>query len=69
VSGEGESEKREKGREWTGYNYDSRVMKKKGAGARRAVCGVLRPRVFQTATDALGLVVRLRGRGKSTRGV
>jgi len=24
VSGEGESEKREKGREWLGYNYDSR---------------------------------------------
>lgn len=37
-------------------------MKKKGAGARRAVCGVLRPRVFQTATDAHRLVVvRLRG--------
>jgi hypothetical protein len=24
VSGEGEGEKKEKGREWLGYNYDSR---------------------------------------------
>jgi hypothetical protein len=40
-------------------------MKKKGAGARRAVCGVQMPRVFQTAIDALRAVlsVRLQWRG------
>ena len=34
--------------------------KKKGAGARRAVCGVQMPRVFQTAIDALKLVLSVR---------
>lgn len=30
---------------------------KKGAGARRAVCGVQTPRVFRTAIDALRVVL------------
>ena len=39
-------------------------MKKKGAGARRAVCGVQMPRVFQTAIDALNLVLSVSLWGK-----
>jgi hypothetical protein len=48
-AGKGESEKGKKEKER--YEY---VMKKKGAGARRAVCGVRRPRVLgRTANNCL----------------
>lgn len=63
----GGGRKREKGKR-EGSGLDITMIagdenEKKGAGARRAVCGVQRPRVFQTVTDALRLVLSVRRLG------